>query len=170
MYTCERNDASRCRWSEERLATTTRGSFDVKCVRDRCPCRDAIEQDRWRHSCHATDRLFRFADRRDKTNTNVLLEISNVGAREGVSFQSVSAIHGSAGRSQSLPARYLSRRRRIEIAHNLVLTERQIKVGRISLVGCISSFFASFRSGFRIGRREREQRSSFTHFSLVLAE
>ena len=134
VYTCERNDASRCRWSEERLATTTRGSFDVKCVRDRCPCRDAIEQDRWRHSCPATDRLFRFADRRDKTNTNVLLEISNVGAREGVSFQSVSAIHGSAGRSQSLPARYLSRRRRIEIAHNLV-ADRTTNQSRTNFIG-----------------------------------
>ena len=132
---------------------------------------DAIEQDRWRHSCHATDRLFRFADRRDKTNTNVLLEISNVGAREGVSFQSVSASQWSTGCSQALPTRYLSRRRRIEIAHNLVLTERQIKVGtNFSLVGCISSFFASFRFGFRIGRGKRTAIECHALLSLVLAE
>nr|ACI90351.1 Hox-5d [Philodina roseola] len=52
--------------------------------------------------------------------------------------------------------RYLSRRRRIEIAHNLVLTERQIKVKEKNFFSSrlTTSFrFVSFRFGFKIDNK-----------------
>ena len=67
---------------------------------------------------------------RNKTNTNILFKISNIGIRKRISFQSVGFHTSELFSLQFILRRYLSRRRRIEIAHSLALTERQIKVNQ----------------------------------------
>lgn len=101
---------------------------------------------------------------RTQTHSTDIYTSSNIGVRKRISLHEVSqrCLTLSRTKMRSL-SRYLTRRRRIEIAHNLTLTERQIKVKSFRSQLCsidIRPVFLSLRSGFKIGKTRRRSRES----------